>query len=131
MTEEKKSKHWMLVAHNLQHLAKVHEGDRTWWCAPSQCKYGDRAFVYKPQHGIVLYLQLGTHAPSQEFCEHFRLITTNVQVVEVFDPPIPVKSLRLGTNLKSETFLRRQFQGTSFQFISHESVAEILQIHII
>lgn len=128
MLENNESDHWMLVAHELRHLVKLQEGERSWWCTTSKCQAGDKAFIYKPGVGIMLYLQLGRKMTDQKYCQEFGMQTVSIEVIKILEPPLSVKTMRKSEIINQEAFLRRQFQGSIFKVASKETPNQILKL---
>jgi len=130
MTQTKKDipapQDWLFVVRNPQHLLDFQKGDETWWCVDRRCKTGDRAFIYRPLKGIAMLIKVVGDAPPNPFCSSFSMNTARIEVVKVFDPPITARTLRY--RLRDANFVRRNFQGTSFEIQSPAVTKAILAI---
>jgi hypothetical protein len=128
MTQVEDSKTWLFVADNLQHLRSVKPRSRSWWCVDRRCAPKDRCFLYKRLTGIVLLFEITRIIEAQPFCNGFAMATASITIVEVFEPPIPVKALRTSQEIRQEGFFRRNFQGKSFLVHSEKTTKAILSL---
>jgi hypothetical protein len=110
---------WVFVTHTPLHLVRLKAGNESWWCVDRRCKAGEQAFIYKPLTGIILHLKILELSKTPElFCDTYQMATAKIKVLNVFDPPITSKQLKSSKIVRSEQFVRRNFQGKSFLLLS-------------
>jgi len=120
---------WLFVAHTVFHLHRLSVGVESWRCGDRNCKAGERAFIYKPLHGIFLHFEILELLKKAElFCDNFQMATAKIKVLNVFDPPISSKMLKSSPVVRNESFVRRNFQGKSFTLFSDETEKAILDL---
>src|ERR1017187_17828 len=83
---------WVFIAHTVLHLADLKAGEESWWYVDRSCKPGEKAFIYRPLKGIILYLEiLELLKPGDTFCNSYQMGTAQIKLLNVFDPPISSK----------------------------------------
>jgi hypothetical protein len=119
---------WLFVAHNTLHLEFLKNGAETWWCVDRRCNPNERAFIYKPLIGITLQFEILEILKKPElFCNAFQMATARIKLLNVFDPPITSKEIKLYIGRK-EVFIRRNFQGKSFVLQSPNTPTALLAL---
>lgn len=119
---------WVFIAHTVLHLADLKAGEESWWCVDRSCKPGEKAFIYRPLKGIILYLEiLELLKPGDTFCNSYQMGTAQIKLLNVFDPPISSKELKASA-ARNEGFIRRNFQGKAFVLNSEKTPAVILAL---
>lgn len=118
---------WLFVVKRPMHLKETPEKQKTWWCTNSQCNPGDTAFIFTPRVGIVMQIEILGQARAQDFCtEHF-MTTSNIRILSLFSHPITVRTMKLDAVLTNETFMRRNFQASTFK-VSAQAAERILAL---
>ncbi len=119
---------WFFIAHSIRHMNQVKENEETWWCVDRRCIKGDKAFLYKPQEGVICYFEILEMNNSQLFCKSYGMETGLIKILKLFKEPISAKKLKTYPILKKEPFIAKNFQGKSFVIREEASVRKMLSL---
>jgi hypothetical protein len=120
--------YWLFVINELRHLSEIKENEESWWCISRGCNKGDSAFLYKAGVGIVCYFEVIELMESNTFCSAYGMKTAEVKILKSFNPPIKSNELKLINAVRSEKFIKRNFQSKEFRIKNNAIINSILSI---
>lgn len=119
---------WLFVINELKHLSDIKENEETWWCVSQGCNKNDGAFLYRAKVGIIFYFEVIELMESNAFCNAYGMKTARIKILKSFNPPIKSHELKLINSIRSEKFMRRNFQSKEFNIINSNIINSILSI---
>jgi len=122
------NKCWLFVINELRHLTSIKKNEESWWCVSKGCNNGDSAFLYKAKVGIICHFKVIELIESNSHCESYGMKTAKIKILKIFDPPIKSNELKSINAIRSEKFMRRNFQSKEFNIINNDVIKLILSI---